>query len=609
VRDDFSKPTIAKLAARAGHLCSNPECRKPTIGPAAGHEGFIIVGVAGHITAASLGGPRFDPTLSHEQRRHQSNGIWVCEVCGKLIDSDVNHFTVELLRGWKNTAEARAFRAISTAFGSQPGLDELFPLGEPSAELLASTGLGAQYDIEAVTSRLRDAAKRDIEAFKGLRGWPQHPVPLQLTTEDGDGRRALDFSGIANAMELWDEMAIVAAPGTGKTTTLLQLAESMLSTGNKIPVFIPLSEWSLQTEHLLQSISRRAGFVGFREQHLLLLAHHGRLVLLLDGWNELDQNSRRRTLGELSSLRRDFPFLRIVISTRRQALDVPITGPVIEVGSLSEEQQLEIARGLRGTEGEAILDLAWRTRGVHELVAIPLYLNTLIAHAPAGAVPNTKEEILRLFVTAHEKLSEKAEVLRNETLGFHRDFLVGLAAAATEDATTAMSERRARQTVKRVEDRLLAEGQIVGTPPQPNNVLDALVNHHTLIRSGAGQRAISFQHQQFQEWFASFEVEALMQAVAAGDQEAQRNLRVRVLNAPAWEEQILFASERLSRDDKLAQQAVAGSILESLTIDPMLAAEMIYRSSSAVWEEITDKVTAFAGDGTWTVRSIGRCGS
>jgi hypothetical protein len=100
-----------------------------------------------------------------------------------------------------------------------------------------------------------------------------------------------------------------------------------------------------------------------------------------------------------------------------------------------------------------------------------------------------------------------------------------------------------------------------------------------------------------------------MQAVAAGDQEAQRNLRVRVLNAPAWEEQILFASERLSRDDKMAQQAVAGSILESLTIDPMLAAEMIYRSSSAVWEEITDKVTAFAGDGTWTVRSIGRCGS
>jgi hypothetical protein len=73
-------------------------------------------------------------------------------------------------------------------------------------------------------------------------------------------------------------------------------------------------------------------------------------------------------------------------------------------------------------------------------------------------VPNTKEEILRLFVTEHEKSPEKSEVLRNATLGFHREFLVGLAAAATDDATTAMSESRARQTIKRTEDRLLAEG-------------------------------------------------------------------------------------------------------------------------------------------------------
>jgi hypothetical protein len=502
---------------------------------------------------------------------------------------------VSQLREWKKTAEERAFREITTiAPSSHPAVDQLFAPDQANGDLVSSLGLVARYDIEAVANPLRNAAKADIEAFKRLPGWPVHPVALGLTSEDRDGRRTLDFSGIANAMELWDEMAIVAAPGTGKTTTLLQLSEQMLASGHKIPVFIPLNEWSLQPEHLLASICRREAFAAFREQHLLLLAHHGRLVLLLDGWNELDQSCHRRTLSELSSLRRDYPLLGIAISTRRQALDVPISGPVVEVGSLSEQQQLEIARALRGTEGEALLDIAWRTPGVRELIAIPLYFNALISHAPAGVVPNTKEEILRLFVTEHEKSPEKSEVLRNATLGFHREFLVGLAAAATDDATTAMSESRARQTIKRTEDRLLAEGDIIGTPPQPNTILDALVDHHSLIRSAGDQGTISFQHQQFQEWFASFEVERLMRAATTVDQEAQRNLRVRVLNASAWEEQILFASERLSRADKMAQQAVASAILESLTIDPILAAEMIYRSSAVVWEEITEMVTTFA---------------
>jgi hypothetical protein len=40
----------------------------------------------------------------------------------------------------------------------------------------------------------------------------------------------------------------------------------------------------------------------------------------------------------------------------RQALDVPISGPVVEIDPLSENQQMEIARSLRGSQGEAILD-------------------------------------------------------------------------------------------------------------------------------------------------------------------------------------------------------------------------------------------------------------
>ncbi len=40
---------------------------------------------------------------------------------------------------------------------------------------------------------------------------------------------------------------------------------------------------------------------------------------------------------------------------------------------------------------------------------------------------------------------------------------------------------------------------------------------------------------------------------------------------------------------------MAASVLETIAIDPMLAAEMIYRSSAGVWDEIKEKIVAFIG--------------
>jgi len=112
VRDDFTQRTIEAIAKRAGFLCSDPACKSPTVGAAEGHDGIVNVGVAAHITAAAPGGPRYDPSLTREERRHQSNGIWLCQTHGKLVDSDSEHFTVGMMRAWKEAAEKQSFRAI-----------------------------------------------------------------------------------------------------------------------------------------------------------------------------------------------------------------------------------------------------------------------------------------------------------------------------------------------------------------------------------------------------------------------------------------------------------------------------------------------------------------
>ena len=108
MRDEFSKATRDLLAKRVGHVCTNPKCRKTTSGPQEDPSGAVNIGVAAHITAASTGGPRFDNELSPEQRIDSLNGIWLCQTCAKLIDSDQTRYSVDVLKAWKRSAERTA---------------------------------------------------------------------------------------------------------------------------------------------------------------------------------------------------------------------------------------------------------------------------------------------------------------------------------------------------------------------------------------------------------------------------------------------------------------------------------------------------------------------
>lgn len=71
-----------------------------------------VTGRAAHITAASPGGPRFDASLTPQQRSSAENGIWLCADCADLVDKDSGRsFPVEVVRGWKMAAEAELLSA------------------------------------------------------------------------------------------------------------------------------------------------------------------------------------------------------------------------------------------------------------------------------------------------------------------------------------------------------------------------------------------------------------------------------------------------------------------------------------------------------------------
>jgi hypothetical protein len=115
MRDDFTTAVKDVLAKRSGMLCCNPNCRKPTSGPRDNPLKAVNIGVAAHITAAAFGGPRFDPKIEPEERASIGNAIWLCQNCAKLIDTDPDRFTVDVLRTWRRLGERQARIAVETS--------------------------------------------------------------------------------------------------------------------------------------------------------------------------------------------------------------------------------------------------------------------------------------------------------------------------------------------------------------------------------------------------------------------------------------------------------------------------------------------------------------
>ncbi len=113
-RDDFSPATKELLANRVGRKCSNPACRKLTCGANEDPQKVTSIGVAAHICAAAKGGPRYDATMTSQERKSFENGIWLCQSCSKLIDTDVVRYSKETLLSWKQIAEQLSIIEIET---------------------------------------------------------------------------------------------------------------------------------------------------------------------------------------------------------------------------------------------------------------------------------------------------------------------------------------------------------------------------------------------------------------------------------------------------------------------------------------------------------------
>ena len=186
VRDDFNLRVLRRLAEEVGNRCSNPNCRASTSGPSR-ERGGSNVGVGAHIAAASPGGPRFDPSMTSDERKSHRNGVWLCGRCARAIDNDVVTYTVAALVRWKQQAIQNAHRDLerggsaleTAAIYEAPGLDKIrcvaFAFNRPGNwdDVMAGFKVIGPYAFEG-TPIQRHAV---LEAIARLATYVRAPMP------------------------------------------------------------------------------------------------------------------------------------------------------------------------------------------------------------------------------------------------------------------------------------------------------------------------------------------------------------------------------------------------------------------------------------------------
>ena len=159
MRDEFPARIRETLGKRTGGRCSNPSCPALTSGPHTDPLRSTSVGVAAHITAAAPGGPRYETTLTPNERAAIDNAIWLCQRCATLIDRDPDQFSTETLRAWKRGAEGTAYLALLQ--GAAPGAVNLPDVGQLLTEYFPDEILQAGLLTKTLAART-DADKHHI---------------------------------------------------------------------------------------------------------------------------------------------------------------------------------------------------------------------------------------------------------------------------------------------------------------------------------------------------------------------------------------------------------------------------------------------------------------
>ena len=99
---NISSPDLKRLLLDSGGICAFPGCNRSLVSPDTATESGAVIAELAHIVADSREGPRGRVPLSEEERNGHDNRIVLCPEHHKVIDSQPNTYSIQVLRQMKD---------------------------------------------------------------------------------------------------------------------------------------------------------------------------------------------------------------------------------------------------------------------------------------------------------------------------------------------------------------------------------------------------------------------------------------------------------------------------------------------------------------------------
>ena len=207
-------------------------------------------------------------------------------------------------------------------------------------------------------------------------------------------------------------LVIEGIVGQGKSIFMRYIATSILSCKiiSVIPILIELRRIS-SLRSLMQALLIALDNLGLPcdEESFELLANNGKLVLLLDGFDEVPGELVGDVIAELESLQAKYQSLKIIISSRPKSSIQNVTGfrvlPLIQLKS--GDYAAFLARLITSTvkRHEIVRALKECSENISGVICTPLMLTlVVIVHQTEQEIPSTLPEFFdKLFNTVFSK--------------------------------------------------------------------------------------------------------------------------------------------------------------------------------------------------------------